>query len=112
MASRDHIDEAAPVKHAGRSDRIEPEHHEADHIGEQQHDAQRAVLAWMPPPQPTHQRERDDEVGVVVEVGEHRAKEMVAPEPVVERYFRIDVEQPLEAEDAAAVGEGGVQPEG
>jgi hypothetical protein len=84
MASRDHIDEAAPVKHAGRSDRIEP----------------------------THQRERDDEVGVVVEVGEHRAKEMVAPEPVVERYFRIDVEQPLEAEDAAAVGEGGVQPEG
>jgi hypothetical protein len=107
----DHVDEAGAVQHAGRGDRIQPEHDEADHVGEQQHDAQRSVLTGMAPPQPADESEGDDEVGVVIKVGKQPTEQLVGAEPMVERHLDIDVQDPLEVKDPAAMGKSGAQPE-
>jgi hypothetical protein len=108
MGRGDHIDEAGALQHARWGDRIQPKHHEADDVGEQQHDAQRPVGVGVAPPQPTDQRQGDGEVGIVVEVGQHRGDQMVTAQPVIERTLYGDVEDPLDMKDAAAVGDGGV----
>jgi hypothetical protein len=103
----DHVDKARTLQHAGWGYRIQPEDHEADDVGEQQHDAQRPVGVGVTPPQPTDEGEGDEEVGVVVEVGQHDGEQVVAAEPVIEGNLGGEMEQSLDMQDAAAVGEGG-----
>jgi hypothetical protein len=107
MGGGDHVDEAGPLQHARWGDRIQPEHHEADHVGEQQHDAQWPVAVRVTPPQPPDEGEGHDEVGVVVKVGQQDSYQVVAAQPAIERTFDGDVEQALDVQDAAAVGQGG-----
>ncbi len=45
--------------------------------------------------------ERDDEVGVVVVVGDRQPERVVSGQPAVERVLGIDVQRALEAEHAA-----------
>ena len=98
-----------PGEHPRRRDRVAPEDDEGDQVGEHQRVAQRAVDVSPLPPQPAEQPERDDEVRVVVVVGEHQAERAVGGEPVVEAALRIDVQRALEREHRFGVMQRGAQ---
>ncbi len=76
---------------------IAPEHDEGEHVDEHERVAQRAVDVGAPPPQPAEQTERDDEVRVVVVVGDRQPERVVAGEPAVERVLGVEVQRALEA---------------
>ena len=79
----DHVGEAG--EHPRRRDRVAPEDDEREHVDEHQRVAQRPVEVGAPPPQPAEQPERDDEVGVVVVVGEDQPERVMPGQPAVER---------------------------
>ncbi len=55
------------------------------------------------------QPERDDEVRVVVVVGDEQPERVMPGQPAIERQLRVDVQRLLEVEDALGVRERSVQ---
>ncbi len=98
-----------PGEHPWRGHRVKPEHDEREHVHQHQRIAQRPVQIRAPPPQVAQQAERDDEVGVVVVVGQDQPERVVPREPAVERQLGIDVQRPLQMQHAESVAEGDVQ---
>ncbi len=81
----------------------------AEHVDEHERVAQRPVDVRSPPPQPAEQPERDDEVGVVVVVGDQQPERVVPGQPAVERALGVDVQRALEAQNALRVRQRRVQ---
>ena len=55
------------------------------------------------------QAERDDEVRVVVVVGDRQPQRLMPGEPAIERALGIDVQRLLDAHQVTRMGERGVQ---
>ena len=100
-----------PSEHPRRRDRKAARRRRSDHVDEHERVAQRPVDVRPLPPEPAEQAERDDEVGVVVVVGEDQPERVVPGQPAVERSARDRCAASARCQHAARVAKRDRQPQ-